>query len=202
MRWLTVLGMAIALTGCATTRDSRAVLAASSQEEVLHQLTSFRFDGRASVRGGSADFVAPSLVWRQQGGTSDVQLGGPMGGGRLQLHYSPAELRVATSRGDEAAGVQAEQFIVAQLGFLPPFEALHYWVLGLAAPGSPSADMSFDTTGRIARMVQLGWQLEFTRWTVVSLPAGDVRVPQRLVATDGQLKLTVIVDRWKLGAGK
>jgi outer membrane lipoprotein LolB len=202
MRRLIVLGMAIVLTGCATTHDSRAVLAASAEQEVLQQLAGFRFVGRTSVRGGTADFVAPSLVWRQQGGASDVQIAGPLGGGRLELHYSPTELRVATSRGDEATGTRAEQFIVEQLGFLPPFEALRYWVLGLAAPGSPSSDVSFDSTGRIARMVQLGWTLEFTRWTVVSLPAGGVRVPQRLVATDGQLKLTVIVDRWTLGAGK
>lgn len=201
MRRLIVLGLVVLVAGCATSRGTRSPLPASTQQELLQHLEGFRFNGRASVRGGSADFVAPSLVWQQKDATSQVRLSGPLGGGSLQLEYSPASLRVTTSRGDEAHGDDAAQFIAAQLGFMPPFEALRYWVLGLAAPGSPTDDLSLDSTGRIARLVQLGWRIEFVRWAHVALRPGDVLVPQKLVATNGELKLTVIVDRWKLGAG-
>jgi outer membrane lipoprotein LolB len=202
MRRLIVVGIVAALAGCATSRTELQPVPAATQEELLLHLDGFRFEGRASVRGGAADFVAPSLTWRQQRMTSEVQLGGSVFGGRLQVRYSPSGLEVSTSRGDAVAGSDAERFIASELGFMPPFAALRYWVLGLAAPGTPFEQQSLDSTGRLSRMTQLGWQIEFTRWTPVALRSDNVLLPQRLVATDGQLKLTVIVDRWHLGAGR
>jgi outer membrane lipoprotein LolB len=178
------------------------LLPADGQQELLGQLTAFRFNGRASVRGGSADFVAPSLSWRQRDAASEIQLAGQAGFGRLELRYSPTHLQVSTSRGDSASGEEAERFIVSQLGFLPPFAALRYWVLGLADPEAPIEEMAADANGRLARLAQRGWQIEFTRWKPAVLRAGGVLVPQRLVATNGQLRLTVIIDGWQLGSGR
>ncbi len=195
-RLLPALCAVALVAGCATTPVSHETLAAPAQEELLRALPGFRFDGRAAVpRLGSA-----TLSWRQRAADSRLRLGNPLGPGSMTLAYTPATLRVTSSRGDEFEGAAAEQFLSDQLGFVPPFEALRYWVLGLAAPGEPPVGQVTDTTGRITEMTQLDWRIRYDRWTGMATPAGEVRLPLRMTATRADLRLTVVVDRWKLQA--
>lgn len=183
------------LAGCATPRLSREPLSALAQEELLRNLPGFRFDGRAAV----PQIGSPKLSWRQSGEESQLRLGSPLvGAGNLTLVYSPATLRVASSRGDEFEGADAARFLNEQLGFMPPFEALRYWVLGLAAPGESPSGRLTDSTGRITEMMQLGWRVRYDRWTGIATPDGEVRLPARMSATRADLRLTVVVDSWKL----
>jgi outer membrane lipoprotein LolB len=199
-RLLTACCGALLLAGCATPRVSHEPLAAPEQEALLRNLTGFQFEGRVGVRAAGESPPAATLSWRQRGAESQLRLGGPLGAGSQMLVYSQASLRVTTSQGEVFEGAEAVQNLSSQLGFMPPFEALRHWVLGLAAPGEPPAAQMTDATGRIIEMTQLDWHIRYDRWTRMATRAGEVRLPQRLIATRADLRLTVVVDRWKLPA--
>ena len=48
-------------------------------------------------------------------------------------------------------------------GFVPPFEALRYWVLGLAAPGEPPVDVQAGADGQVTQLTQQGWKIRYDR---------------------------------------
>ena len=119
-RLLPAACVALLLAGCATTPVSREPLPGPAQQTLLHELSSFRFAGRAAVRAGEDGFSA-SLSWRQHAGESQLQLSGLLGAGGLHLVYGPNSLRVTTSRGEKLEGGEAERALSSRLGFVPPF---------------------------------------------------------------------------------
>jgi outer membrane lipoprotein LolB len=186
------------LAGCATTRVSREPLSVAAQETMLRDLAGFRLEGKVAVQAGD-EAVQPSVSWRQRGDTARYRFS--MGLGTLLLDYGPQSLRVTTSRGDDLRGTEAEQALVTQLGFVPPFEALRFWALGLPAPGELPAEQSTDDAGRITGMTQQQWRIRYELWTDVATPAGVARLPKRLVATRADLRLRLFVQKWHLEAG-
>jgi outer membrane lipoprotein LolB len=105
---------------------------------------------------------------------------------------------VANSRGQVLQAQDAEAAIVAELGFMPPFEALRYWVLGLPAPGDAPTARSDGVDGRLAQLDQQQWQIRYERWMPVATDEGEAQLPQRLTATREDVRLRVFVDKWRL----
>ena len=193
-------GAALLLAGCATARLSREPLAPAAQESVLRGLAGFRLDGRAAVRAGEEGSPPATLSWVQQAAESRLKLSGPIGAGGLTLVFSPDSLQVISSKGETYRDAEAQQILAAELGFVPPFDALRYWVLGLAAPGEAPADQQTDAAGRIAGMTQQGWRIQYERWKPLVTRAGAVQLPHKLTAAHADLRLQLVVDRWKLQA--
>lgn len=189
---------ALLAAGCATLPPAGEPLPAAEQQQHLQQLDAFTLTGRAAVSANGEGFNA-SLTWTQSGGESRVRLSGPVGGS-LTLTWRPGYLQVVSSRGETLRDAEAEAVIVQQLGFMPPFEALRYWVLGIAAPGeAPTARVEAEN-GRLATLDQQGWQMKFERWYAIGSRAGTLLLPQRLTATRDGVRLRVVMDRWKLDA--
>ncbi len=199
-RRLPLAGCALLLVaGCVTTRVSHVPLSGPAQIQLLQNLPGFRLKGRAGVKAGEDGFNA-SLSWRQRGTVADLKLSGPLGAGGVKVTYSPESLVVTNSHGERLQGSQAEEAVVRQLGFVPPFAALRYWVLGLAAPDAPITEQSTDPDGRITEMTQHDWHIRYNSWSVVATPAGELRVPRKVTVTRPDLRLIVVVDRWQLQA--
>ncbi len=190
------------LAACATTtRVSQAPLGVSEQEALLRDLPGFRLQGRTGITAGG-ERTQPGIDWRQKAAESQLKLGGLIGAGGVTLVYSPQRLLVTSSRGEELRDAEAQQALVEQLGFVPPFDALRYWLLGLAAPGEAPTEQLAGENGRVADMTQLQWRIQYDRWTDVATPSGVVQLPKKLTATRADLKLSVFVDRWTLQPGK
>lgn len=189
------------LAGCVTNRVSQLPLGAAEQEALLRDLNGFRMQGRSVITAGE-ERTQPKLDWRQEAAESRLKLSGPLGAGGVTLAYSPQRLLVTSSGGDELRDDEARQVLVEQLGFEPPFDALRYWLLGLAAPGEAPAAQQAGENGRLADMTQQQWRIQFDRWTDVATSAGVVQLPKRLIATRADLKLSVFVERWTLTPGK
>jgi outer membrane lipoprotein LolB len=196
-RVLPALCSLLLLAGCVTAPVSHEPLSVPAQQDFLRGLGSFQFNGRAAVQVGD-ESVTPSVSWRQKAAESQLKLAGPVFTGSMMLFYSPQSLRVTTSRGEKLQDAEAEQALSAQLGFLPPFDALRYWVLGIAAPGEPATGQVTDVGGRITELTQREWRIQYDRWTEVATPSGVVSLPQRLTATRANLRLKLFVERWKL----
>jgi outer membrane lipoprotein LolB len=183
------------LAGCVTAPAPRIALPPADQQALLLGLETFALDGRAAVAANGDGFNA-SVAWRQAGAETIVKLSGPIGGS-LTLTYRPGFLRVANSRGQVLQDADAQAAVIEQLGFVPPFESLRYWVLGLPAPGEAPTER-VDAAGQISQLTQQQWHISFDRWVPVAAGRGQVQLPQRLTATREGVRLRVFVDKWRL----
>jgi outer membrane lipoprotein LolB len=194
---LALCAVALVLVGCATTREPRTVLPPEAQEVALRELDGFSLRGRTSVKAGDDGFNA-SLDWKQDDDAAAVKLSGPVGAGRLTISWQPGSLRLESSRGQQFEGAEAEQVLLDELGFVPPFDALRYWVLGLEAPGEAPTQRKLAESGRLGELTQQQWRIRYDKWMSVSSPSGGVQVPKTLTVTRDDLRLRVLVKRWKL----
>jgi outer membrane lipoprotein LolB len=187
--------LCLLLGACATAPHvSRQALDASQQRTLLQELRSFSFNGRVAVTGQDS---VPTMEWRQQADLTRLRLGAPWGVGSMQVEFRPGHLRLTTSRGEKLADVEAEQALANAIGFVPAFDALRHWVLGIAAPGSP-AETAFDADGNLQQLEQQGWLIRYERRVAVGTSAGELRMPALLIASRDNLKLRLVVDRWRI----
>lgn len=188
---------AVWLAGCATTQLSRVPLAPEAELALLMRLEDFSLNGRTFVAAGEKP-VNASMSWRQRGPEARIRLSGPVGVGSVTLTHGPGVLRVEGSRGEDLEGADALAVVERELGFLPPFESLRWWVLGLPAPDSPPDSRTDDPQGRPLELVQGQWKIRYSRWMQVGTRQGAVQLPKLVIATRDDLQLRLVVDRWKL----
>ncbi|MFO7325198.1 MAG: outer membrane lipoprotein LolB [Pseudomonadota bacterium] len=180
------------LTGCASLRAPPTVLPPDVQEQLLLALPGFSLKGRALVQQEIA-----SLDWQQREDDARVRLSGPFGAGAITVDFSPARLTISL-RGEAYDNAAAETVLLREIGFVPPFDALRYWVLGLAAPGEPPSARTGSEEGRLGSLTQRGWHIRYEQWQAVAARGGGVQLPRRVTITRDDLRLRVVVDRWKL----
>jgi outer membrane lipoprotein LolB len=183
------------LAGCATLRTDLPPLSAEQQREHLQSLDTFEFTGRVRVAMGSQDSTA-SIAWKQRRQAASVRLTSMLGVGGIRIQYSPERLQLETGDRLKYRDDEAEQLLVRELGFVPPFGALRYWVLGLPAPES-RANANGDA-GSLQLREQQGWRISYDQYMEVQTAAGVVRLPRQLVATRDALRLRLVIDRWRI----
>jgi len=194
---------ALLLAGCASLRGTGTPLPLEAQQQLLRELPGFSLRGRTKiivtdpVTGEKNGPPNPYLTWKQQGEKASFKLSGQFGVGQLTVTWQPGALRLEA--GDQVyVDADAEQVLINEIGFVPPFEALRYWILGLDAPGEPATRRELADDGRIATMEQQQWHLRYRSWRSARVRGGTVELPRRLDVTRDNLSLTVLVDRWNL----
>jgi outer membrane lipoprotein LolB len=185
------------LAGCATVRSDRTQLSWAEQTTLLANLPAYGLSGRVAVRAGQEGWQA-NTQWRQHADISEVELSGPFGAGSMLLRLSGDELQVVDSQGEILRGDQATELLTRRLGFAPPLSALRYWLLALPAPAGGAAIPSYAADGTLTQLEQQGWQLSYEGYRSETAAGGTVRLPARLTATRGEVRLRLVVDRWQL----
>jgi outer membrane lipoprotein LolB len=186
------------LSACVTSPAIQRVPDAAGQAALLRDLDQFTLEGRVAVRSGEEGWQA-SVRWRQRGAVSEVRLAGPFGAGALQLRVEGGVLTLKTSRGETLGGDEALGTLRQQLGFDPPIAELRHWLLAEPAPPDPSAVVEAGANGRPAQLQQGDWQIAFEDYRAQDLKRAAVQMPRRLVATRGNVRLRLVVDKWRLG---
>ena len=141
--------------------------------------------------GGSGSFD-----WAQDGATSRLDLRGPLGVGAVRLMVTPETLSLADGSGQVLDAELARASLQARLGADLPWDHLQYWLLGIPAPGFEATVREQGTAPR--RVIeQAGWRLAYDAFAVVE----GLSLPRRLSAERGAVRVRVIVDAWRPGAG-
>lgn len=180
------------LSACSTLKapadTSAAALSWSQRTARLTAWQQFRSDGRLS----SAEMnLRGDFHWTQlDTETFELRLSGPFGAGATELRGTPDAIEVRNREGTYYTD-DPERWLQQSLGWSLPIGGLRYWMLGLPAPGG-AADLVFDELGRAAVLKQNGWVLTYSEYR----PAGDIDLPRRFNATNGQVSLKILVDRW------
>ncbi len=187
-----MLGMA----GCAVRQP---VLSHAEQAERawLAQLSErgWRLTGRIGVRGGQGNWHG-GLQWVHRADGETLTVSGPFGQGGVKIQIRGEWIRIRYQDGQIRESFQPEVLLEEIIGVRVPIKALHYWVLGLPVPGVAPARLQYNPLGRLQRLRQQGWQIEYLEYTAV--PSGAL--PKKIVLTGPEsVVLKLIVDRWESG---
>ena len=181
------LVLAVALAGCAVAPV--APPSVPPDPELLQQWTaSGRMALAAHGEGGSGSFT-----WEQRSAGTTLSLRGPLGAGAMQVTTDGQALEVTDAEGRHLGNDQAQGLLRQRLGMVLPLAELRYWMLGVAAPGSP-ANVA-DAAQAPRRVIeQSGWRIDYDTFQ----SASGLSLPQRFSATQGDVRLKVMVDGWQV----
>lgn len=194
MRAAAALALTLALLGCTTapTRPPAADPERVWQERraALAELDRWRLTGRIAIQTEGEGWHA-TLHWRQQQSRYDIRLIGPLGQGSVRLTGSPGRVVLRTEDGVSEAA-DPDWLLRRNLGWRVPVAALRYWVLGLPAPG-PAADRTLDPYGRLARLEQADWTIEFQEYE----RRNGYELPSRIAVRNHRARVRLVVGRWQ-----
>ena len=189
-RALAVLATLV-IAGCAT--PSRAPESTARPDPgVLRQWSaSGRLALSAGGEGGSGAFV-----WEQRDDTSQLDLRGPFGTGALRILATPDSLSMADGAGRNLDAAAARAELQARLGADLPWNNLRYWMLGVPAPDQP-AEVTDAAAAPWRVIEQSGWRIGYDAFATTN----GLSLPQRFTATQGEVRVRVVVDAWSVPAG-
>ena len=99
-------------------------------------------------------------------------LSGPLGNTAALARWSPVEA-VLTSAQGESSFADLDALAAAALGEAIPMAALFDWLRGQPWSGAPATPREDKLTG----FVQLGWQVDLSRWSAGALEARRIAPP-------------------------
>ena len=166
------------------------------RQQALSALNVWSLSGRIAIQTPTEGWHA-ALSWEQRGESYAIQLSSPLGQGAMQLSGDPAHVTLRTAAGEDSAQ-DPETLLEKQLGWRLPVSGLRYWVLGLSDPGMPLEHQELDDQGRLIRIRQSGWDIEFRRYA----PGGRVDLPDKLFLNNSgaepHLEVRMVVENWIL----
>lgn len=194
---------ALALAGC-TVAPVRAPLPPAqraaaearqqAREATLAAMPDWRLQGRIALsnagRGGSG-----RLEWTQRGAAFEVALAAPITRQGWRLAGDPGGAVLEGLDGGPRRGPDASALLREATGWEIPVASLAQWVRGARAPGS-GAQLEFSADGRLARLGQDGWTLDYADWRP---QAGGIELPMKVTASRASARVRLVVDAWSQG---
>ena len=188
MTRFTVLLLVLLLGGCAT------VPVTTEPGPSPAELTDWQFNGRISLTRGEEGWHA-GLVWQEHAGRYRLDIAGPLGQGAFQLSGDAEGVLLVDARERSYTARDADALLAHVTGWVLPVSGLRYWVRGVPAPGS-EARTSRDAQGRLVRLQQDGWDINYNRYQAVD----GVAWPAKLRLQRDDIAVRLVIDQWQPGA--
>jgi outer membrane lipoprotein LolB len=185
--WLLLLALCVA--GCAGFGPTRA------PAEI--EAAGFAVQGKLGVRQGSEGFSS-NFVWHQLRDRFEIELWGALGQGRTRLFGDDDGVTIETPRGEVFWEPDTSTAMRRWLGIDVPVSALQHWIRGRAAPGLPVDSQEHDGDGNLRVLEQLSWAMSFSGYGTAD--ENGRQVPQRIVATHEDARLTIVARDWAFSA--
>jgi outer membrane lipoprotein LolB len=169
-----------------------------TRQNTLSGLAVWNLSGRIGIQTDKESWQA-SLRWNQRADGYDIKLSTPLGQEVLQLQGGAAGVIMHTAEGEDFAQ-DGESLIVKRLGWHLPVSGLRYWVLGVPdaqAPPVASADRELDGLGRLVRLRQSGWEIDFRRYVTVN----NIELPDKIFLSNkqgAQLEVRLVMEQWEI----
>lgn len=155
--------------------------------EALH---SWAAEGKIGIRTGD-EYNPASFQWKQDKERYQLNFQGPLGQGNAGIsgNQFSATLEIPGEPLLEAAS--PEELLALRLGWEIPVREARYWIRGLPSPKS-----DFDATfseQKLAILKQQGWNISYPRY----IESENLSLPGKVVMTRDDLKLTVVIKKWR-----
>lgn len=132
--------------------------------------------------------VAGFIEWQQSEDEFNVFVSGPLSVGSTRIEGNSSEISI-TQNGKTTSGLDPEELIYEQLGWLFPVQNLPFWIKGQAAPYS-KATVKRSNSGQIKQLKQDNWQVAYPRYNAY------YGQPSRIVIKQGQWKFLIVIKNW------
>jgi outer membrane lipoprotein LolB len=201
-----LLAACVFVAGCAGQAVRESPLHAGTGSELQAQATRadvlaahprWSLQGRVALSNGR-EGGSGRIDWQQDGPRFVVSLSAPITRQSWRLSGDGSSARLEGLEGGPREDSDAERLLRGATGWVIPVAALSSWVRGTAAAGLPQAVLRFGSDGRLARIEQGGWTIDYTGWQLQ--PGPGVELPQRLVATRDDAKVRLVIDGWQQDA--
>ena len=167
VRYLVVALCVLSLAGCASAPtapqapESSFELKWREHREQVSGIHQWHLSGRIGIRtddtGGSAN-----LRWKRGEGQDQIDLFGPLGGGRIRLDIDSAGARLRDSQGQDFFADSASEVMFKATGWYLPLEVLGDWIRGIPAAGPHENEI--DEAGKLISLNQNGWTITFNEY--------------------------------------
>ncbi len=163
--------------------------------EQLATIDQFYLQARIGIQANGKG-SSGSTRWRHNVEGNDISMLSPVGGTVAKIITNSTGVTLTTNDGKVLQADDAESLTQEHLGWRLPLQGLPDWALG--RPNSHIyEEMQWDNIGRITRLKQDGWEIEYPEY----MEASGYRLPKRINLHSRNLTLKLIVDRWDdLGA--
>lgn len=183
------------VTGCATILPVAPPSAELQQkfadrDRSLAALNHWSFSGRIAVQATS-DGWSGSIQWAQQDQDYAIDIRGPVGSGSARLKRSEQGSVLHLSDERLFTGPDAHALLVEHFGWDIPVDALQLWIIGRADPALDK-QIELDATGRLLRLRQSGWEVEYKRYA----RSGNFDLPEKIFARNEHAQIRLFVDEW------
>lgn len=185
--------------GCRTLPPSESAQAAllplyQQRAERLAEHHDWTLEGRLAISDGR-DGGSGRLAWAQGRQFTHMDFHGALGRGAWRLDADAGGAALQFADGSRYAAASVDELVVEQLGWQVPVEPLRWWVRGLAAPGSVDA-REFDEQGRLTRLQQSGWAIEYGRYGTFA----GLDMPLKMTARQDDRSVKLAVRQWVFSA--
>ncbi|MSQ55839.1 MAG: outer membrane lipoprotein LolB [Betaproteobacteria bacterium] len=148
----------------------------------------FELTGRIAVRYRD-EASSGGISWRHRTDGDEVLLATPLGQGVARIVREAGTVTLTTADGKQQSAADAEALTESMLGFRLPLAGLADWVRGRESVGPAEAQR--DTDGRLSRLEQGGWVVEYLEY-------GENRLPSRMKLGYPGIEIRLAVSEWKL----
>lgn len=190
-----MLAASLLAAGCSTLPQVTSPAASQAHQAHLASLTAIRdfgLDGRMGVQTDGRG-VSGSLQWQHSGQHDDISLYSPLGSKIASVAADPGLVTLVDSDGKRYSASDAESLTQQTLGWRMPVTYLVDWVLGRPSSGDVES-ASWDAQGRITRLRQHGWEVDYQEYK----PVAGRQLPSRLTLRNPQLYLKLVISRWDI----
>lgn len=184
--------IALATSGCATLPPVET--GPLPPDAAFPDYDSWQFRGRVSLTRGEEGWHA-GVRWQEDAGVYDLRLSGPLGQGAVQVTGREGLVRLTAANGEVIIANDADALVADVTGWQFPVSGIRYWVRGLPAPApQPQAIIHRDEAGRLQRLEQSDWDIQYTRFEHIN----GWNWPRRLNLATGELVVRLVIDEWVL----
>ncbi|MDA8014959.1 MAG: lipoprotein insertase outer membrane protein LolB [Gammaproteobacteria bacterium] len=197
-----LLALVMLAAGCAAPRPA---VRTGAPPEVLWQqhrdkiaaISGWRVKGKIAVQSGNEGGSA-RLLWTRRGEHEQIELSGPLGGGRMRIEASPGRALLRDTEGGRIEAESADAALRERLGWRVPFGELAHWARGLPG-GAREDELEFDAAGRLRALQQGRWRVRYREYARV----GEMELPRSIFLTateeagEDAFSVKVLLQSWK-----
>lgn len=141
-----------------------------------------------------------SLRWQQQPNSFQIDFTAPFGQNLLAIAGDTNRVTLSEPGKEPITAKTAEELIRRNTGWTIPVAQLAYWVRGLPAPTAKVTHFAPNPQGLIGELEQLGWKITYGDYLSVVNGTETIAMPGRIIAEFKDIRLTLAIREWRLGA--
>ena len=189
MLLLVVLAACAATSGRIAESDDPVEIRSAHHAAVMAQ-SDWGLGGRLAVRDATQGGTG-ALRWDHDSIRDVLEFRAGLGAGAWRLEV-PAEGQVVleTGGGERFTGADVAQVLRQHLGWTLPVAKFRFWVRGVSGPGHIDS-ARYDSRGRLQRLQQDGWLVEFDDYS------GAPALPGDITAESGEYSVRLLIQGWR-----